>query len=914
MGKITPNKNYNDDTPMHKYYPIIRDNIDAICSAHNAEIDDRTAADNALQGKINTEAAERKSADNILQNNIASEANFRQISDNALQSGINNEKTARENADNAHKNAVELDHPNGSVTEVKLSAAAQAKLNHNNREVLDGITADRVTKWDTGGEIPEEGVKYHHLSYPLEQNIVQVVRGTVIPGDNGNPGTFVVDPNINDIDFHRGGMFIAEFTGIIEKFTYKENDYFVVNGDYDSVGADGELQFWLFHINTGITDAGTKDVSPILQLDGDKYGTKKYNVSDIMDTNNFFEFPGNTGAYIYLTNDTATEISYLYYNDDVGYSFTVPLQPGKTYPCLLIKDATSTIDGSEDGRIYVVGQGGIDHYMIKSAAVQGNNIAPGAVSLEKFATDVQNKITAWDAAANTTIDDLSGVFCHDFGNVVFNKQIDPDWAEPENQYNTNKRGVLREGDIVRFRLSSIKSESGADEAETGSLSINVGYYSNYLNLLSGEPFKVGHDYVAIVSQSLTWYEEQGAAGADGEAHIILDDWKTQGAGGSANITKNNNSPTGDIISSHLTIGSRKGYSERTLSVGENNWTFGENQVAFGSSGYSRGKNSGVLFGENCTAGDSSRGNNAAGGLNVSANGERSCAFGGYQNSVAWKSTNGAILGGQNNIVWGTNSAIIAGGNNIINENGNNSFCSGEYLIANRNNFVAGRYNISPQDGNTVGGSLLTIGCGTSDANRSNAMRVDNTGNVYAKTTINATGADYAELWEWADGNPDEQDRAGYFATMDGNKIRLSQDGDNLARVGVISGNPAIIGDNYADEWCGKYLRDIYGRYLRERVSYPEIKNENGNVIQQAYEADELILNPNYNPNEAYIPREQRKEYDFLGTHGKLVVRDDGSCEANGFCRPTNGGIATAAESGYHVMERIDENHIRVYVK
>lgn len=386
--------------------------------------------------------------------------------------------------------------------------------------------------------------------------------------------------------------------------------------------------------------------------------------------------------------------------------------------------------------------------------------------------------------------------------------------------------------------------------------------------------------------------------------------------GKPNIAKNSDDTTGDIIDSHLTIGNRQaqGYSPKTLSVGENHWTFNENQVAFGKGAYVKGRNSSALFGEGCAAGESGYDNSAAGGLNVKAYGARSCAFGGYQNSISYKAVSSAVLGGQDNNVFGRNSAIIAGNHSIINENGNNSFCSGEYLVANAYNFIVGRYNIAPTNGTTVDGTLFSVGCGTSDANRSNAMRVDTSGNIYAKTTINATGADYAELWEWMDGNPEGEDRAGYFATMDSNKIRLSQNGDNLARVGVISGNPAIIGDNYADEWCGKYLRDIYGRYLRERVSYPEIKDEDGNVIQQAYEADELILNPDYNPDEAYIPREQRKEYDFLGTHGKLVVHDDGTCEANGFCKPTNGGIATAAENGYHVMERIDENHIRIYIR
>ena len=48
--------------------------------------------------------------------------------------------------------------------------------------------------------------------------------------------------------------------------------------------------------------------------------------------------------------------------------------------------------------------------------------------------------------------------------------------------------------------------------------------------------------------------------------------------------------------------------------------------------------------------------------------------------------------------------------------------------------------------------------------------------------------------------------------------------------------------------------------------------------------------------------------------GKLVVVDDGTCEVNGFCAANDNGIGTNAETGYRVMERLDKNHIRVFVK
>ena len=44
--------------------------------------------------------------------------------------------------------------------------------------------------------------------------------------------------------------------------------------------------------------------------------------------------------------------------------------------------------------------------------------------------------------------------------------------------------------------------------------------------------------------------------------------------------------------------------------------------------------------------------------------------------------------------------------------------------------------------------------------------------VYGTGAFNASGADYAELFEWADGNPDHQDRAGLFVTLQGDPTSL----------------------------------------------------------------------------------------------------------------------------------------------
>lgn len=176
------------------------------------------------------------------------------------------------------------------------------------------------------------------------------------------------------------------------------------------------------------------------------------------------------------------------------------------------------------------------------------------------------------------------------------------------------------------------------------------------------------------------------------------------------------------------------------------------------------------------------------------------------------------------------------------------------------------------------------------------------GIVNCKEVI-TTGGDYAEYWEWEDKNPSEEDRVGHFVTFRKGKIVFSQKGDHLSKVGVISGAPSVIGDSDNREWRGKYERDIFGRII-----YEEIVCENGQRDKQ------MKQNPAWDETKEYIRRSERPEWDAVGTHGKLVVIDDGTCEEDSFCIPTDGGIATAAEDGFYVSERLDKNHIRIYMK
>ena len=279
---------------------------------------------------------------------------------------------------------------------------------------------------------------------------------------------------------------------------------------------------------------------------------------------------------------------------------------------------------------------------------------------------------------------------------------------------------------------------------------------------------------------------------------------------------------------------------------------------------------------------------------------------------------------------------VEGSNNYA--NATSSHASGANNDAdNYASFVLGKRNKAMTTGgakdNTVG-DVFVIGNGTGAGENSNAFRVTYAGKAYGLSSYGSTGADYAEFFEWEDGNNENEDRVGYFVTLSGNKIKKATIGDYI--LGIISGQPCIIG-NSDEDWLGRWEHDEFGRFIKEDVETIVTKNEvvevdvldeNGNptgekiIETKEVETGEVIhgwkykANPEYDITKPYIPREERQEWDYVGMLGVLSVRDDGTCKVNGFCKVANGGIATSANkyiSGetYRVIERVTDNVVKV---
>lgn len=289
---------------------------------------------------------------------------------------------------------------------------------------------------------------------------------------------------------------------------------------------------------------------------------------------------------------------------------------------------------------------------------------------------------------------------------------------------------------------------------------------------------------------------------------------------------------------------------------------------------------------------------------------------GAKNTIS--NSRNTYVSGVNNLLEGVADSIVVGTLNIVKGDKTKDQMAKYNAVFGYHNeilnydrcLVAGAYNHATANNQTVIGVnakstyqssenadiLFNIGNGQKRDGtliQNSAMQVDFSGNVYAGGAYKTIGADYAEYFEWLDGNVDNQDRIGLFVTLDGDKIKLANKDDYI--LGVISANPSIVGNSAELDWHDKYKTDVYGRLIYDESHNP-------------------IVSKNYNDTLEYVPRGARKEYSKVGLLGQLVVQDDGTCEVNGYCTASVNGVATKSDSGYRVIKRIDETHIKIILK
>lgn len=140
--------------------------------------------------------------------------------------------------------------------------------------------------------------------------------------------------------------------------------------------------------------------------------------------------------------------------------------------------------------------------------------------------------------------------------------------------------------------------------------------------------------------------------------------------------------------------------------------------------------------------------------------------------------------------------------------------------------------------------------------------------ITADGTIVSPNADFAEVAEWADGNPNNEDRTGYFVCanvpVNGIVMKKATSIDDVKGVSILA--PAFAGN-----------------YSKDKV------DSNGNLLPK---------------------------YSYVAIIGFVPVRDNGTCTVGGRCMPDDNGCAIPSSNsmGYQVVNRIDENRVLIIIE
>ena len=190
----------------------------------------------------------------------------------------------------------------------------------------------------------------------------------------------------------------------------------------------------------------------------------------------------------------------------------------------------------------------------------------------------------------------------------------------------------------------------------------------------------------------------------------------------------------------------------------------------------------------------------------------------------------------------------------------------------------------------------------------------------------STATGFAEMFEWADGNPTNEDRAGQTVLLIGSKVCLVStathqfDAEDI--IGVVGGDNtsvAAISNASPMEWHGKHLRDPLNRLMWEPQSMVEWTVDG---YRHWYEADRIpagiavpmnatyyhdvwdghklhreILSEEYkNPSKVidpYLPRWERREWAIVVLVGRIPILDD--CVLNPRWIPMEKGTNSVTE-------------------
>lgn len=177
-----------------------------------AEVQNRQSADNALRRDLNTETTNRQNADSALQQTINKEIGDRQNACSELQQALDEEIDNREAANDVLQRNIGTEAVARQTTDEALrtdvTELRELSHTHDNKSVLDEITEERLTSWDSMGS---NGVYIMELIGGLMTDVASLQKALGIVVCDG--GLFEQDYDSDDFD---GGDFDSEPSSVFD--------------------------------------------------------------------------------------------------------------------------------------------------------------------------------------------------------------------------------------------------------------------------------------------------------------------------------------------------------------------------------------------------------------------------------------------------------------------------------------------------------------------------------------------------------------------------------------------------------------------------------------------------------------------------------------------------------------------------
>ena len=191
-----------------------------------------------------------------------------------------------------------------------------------------------------------------------------------------------------------------------------------------------------------------------------------------------------------------------------------------------------------------------------------------------------------------------------------------------------------------------------------------------------------------------------------------------------------------------------------------------------------------------------------------------------------------------------------------------------------------------ETGSAIGGKYNLISASSEvgeDSSATETFRVDSHGSVHTDKSFYSNYTGYAELFQWEDNNPRDEDRTGFTVTLTPQgKLRVADEGDDV--IGVVVKNSAIVGNSMWNVWKDKYKADAFSTKVKKDYTITEWLENETTLLKSFYTAglvedfalpdnaveyqtdmfgndlERQVLNVPHFQNEEYVSRLSRQEY------------------------------------------------------